>query len=82
MVGDFLFPLSECSDPWTDPEKSKELAKIWIPLDEFTNITVDGLRKGDKLITCGGAEGAFKRFEEGKEELAAQLGARRNKTND
>ena len=77
-----MFPLSECSDPWTDPEKSKELAKIWIPLDEFTNITVDGLRKGDKLITCGGAEGAFKRFEEGKEELAAQLGARRNKTND
>ena len=53
-----------------------------MPLNEFTNITVDGLRKGDKLITCGGAEGAFKRFEEGKEELAAQLGARRNKTND
>ena len=49
-------------------------------LDEFTNIVVDGLRKGDhdRLITCGAAEGAFKRFEKGKEELAAQLVARRS----
>lgn len=47
-------------------------------LDEFTNIMVDGLRKGDRLITRGAAEGAFKRFEEGKEELAAQLVARRS----
>lgn len=48
-----------------------------MPLDEFTNIAVDGLRKGDKLITCGTAEGTFNRFEQGKEEVAAQLGARR-----
>ena len=54
------------------------LAKFWMSLDEFTNITVNGLRKGDKLITCGGAEAAFKRFEEGKEEMAVQIGARRN----
>ena len=73
----FWFPLRECSDPWADPEKREKLAKFWMPLDEFTNIAVDGLRKGDKLITCGTAEGTFNRFEQGKEEVAAQLGARR-----
>ena len=39
-----------------------------MPLEQYISTTVDGLRKGDRLVVCGHAADMFKRFEEGKEE--------------
>ena len=48
-----------------------------MPLEQYISTTVDGLRKGDRLVVCGHAADMFKRFEEGKEEAAAQYMIRR-----
>ena len=49
-----------------------------MPLGQYIGTTVDGLRKGDKLVACGISADMFKRFEEGKEEAAAQYMIRRS----
>jgi len=52
-----------------DAGTTDKLSNIWMPLDQYISTTLDGLRKGDKLVTCGGVADMFKRFEEGKEEV-------------
>jgi hypothetical protein len=44
-----------------------------MPLDEYTKVTMEGLRKGDPHISCGMADQVFKRFDGGKYELAEAL---------
>ncbi|KAF8330541.1 hypothetical protein F5887DRAFT_80359 [Amanita rubescens] len=61
-------PLVE-SELHDDAGTTDKLSNIWMPLDQYISTTLDGLRKGDKLVTCGGAADMFKRFEEGKEEI-------------
>lgn len=55
-----------------DAGTTDKLSKAWMPLDEYISTTVDGLRRGDKLVTCGVSADMFKRFEEGKDEAAAR----------
>jgi hypothetical protein len=51
------------------------LSKFWMPLDEFTGLTVEGLRKGDDYITVGSATQHFENFEKGKPEVMQRLDA-------
>jgi hypothetical protein len=41
-----------------------------MPLDEYTRITIEGLRRGDPHISVGMADQLFKRFDVGKVEFA------------
>ncbi|KAL0567173.1 hypothetical protein V5O48_014823 [Marasmius crinis-equi] len=46
------------------------LSKFWMPLDEYIPLTVEGLQKGERLITCSTVATAFEKFEKEKYELA------------
>ncbi|KAF8203083.1 hypothetical protein BJ912DRAFT_1053089 [Pholiota molesta] len=63
---------SELHDPYGTTEM---LSKFWMPLDEFTDLTVEGLRKGDDYITVGSATQHFENFEKGKPEVMQRLDA-------
>ncbi|RDB28387.1 putative oxidoreductase DltE [Hypsizygus marmoreus] len=58
---------SELHDAYDTTEK---LSRFWMPLDEYTKITLEGLRRGDPYISAGASEDAFRRFEVEKYELA------------
>lgn len=55
-----------------DAGTTNKLSKVWMPLNQYVSTTVDGLRRGDNVVTCGVSADMFKRFEEGKDEAAAQ----------
>lgn len=58
---------SELHDPYGTTEK---LSKFWMPLDEYTKVTMEGLRRGDPHVACGMADQLFKRFDMRKGEFA------------
>ena len=46
------------------------LSKIWMPLEEYTKITMEGLMRGDDAVLAGMGVTLFERFNEcGKQEL-------------
>jgi len=45
---------------------SEALAKIWMPLDEYTKLTVEGLRAGESYISALASLDGFNRFERPK----------------
>jgi hypothetical protein len=49
---------------------SEALSKVWMPLDEYTRLTMEGLRKGDRQISSAGSLAALQRFDAGKLEMA------------
>ncbi|PFH54657.1 hypothetical protein AMATHDRAFT_72427 [Amanita thiersii Skay4041] len=67
---------SELHDEYGTTEK---LSKFWMSLDEYTRATMEGLRKGDDVVSCGGSLDAYKRFEKDKEEIAVEMQKRREK---
>lgn len=77
-VTEIMPPLveSELHDTYGTTER---LSKFWMPLDEYTKTTMEGLRRGDKHITCGVVLDTYKRFEEGKDEFAAKALIARSK---
>jgi len=60
-----------------DAGTTDKLSKFWMPLDQYIGTTVDGLRIERRQ--SGISADMFKRFEEGKEEAAAQYMIRRSK---
>lgn len=44
-----------------------------MPLNEYTKVTMDGLKMGLPSISCSTALGAFERFDRGKEEIVQTL---------
>jgi len=53
-------------------ESTERLAKFWIPLDEYTKTTMEGLKAGEGHISTGLSRTAFQNFEEGKLEVVRQ----------
>ncbi|KAF8126109.1 hypothetical protein K438DRAFT_1088717 [Mycena galopus ATCC 62051] len=53
---------SEHDDRWVQ-DTLERLTKFWMPLDEYTKLTMDGLRKGDDHIAVGSAAELMERFE-------------------
>lgn len=43
-----------------------QLSKFWMPLDEFTALAIDGLKRGDLHIPIGAVKQQYDQFEEGK----------------
>ncbi|TFK57385.1 NAD(P)-binding protein [Heliocybe sulcata] len=50
--------------------KSPSLSKVWMPLDEFTNKAMEGLKRGDTFVPIGMAAQGFEKFEKGKAEAS------------
>ncbi|KIK04269.1 hypothetical protein K443DRAFT_93553 [Laccaria amethystina LaAM-08-1] len=65
---------SELHDAYGTTEK---LSRFWMPLEEYTTKTMEGLENGDVYITTGNIQGVFEKFEKGKDELAEQFQKRR-----
>jgi len=53
-----------------DQGATPELSKIWMPLDEFTVLAMDGLKGGDLHIPIGAVKQRYDKFEEGKVDVA------------
>ncbi|KAF5312124.1 hypothetical protein D9619_003041 [Psilocybe cf. subviscida] len=68
---------SELHDPYGT---SQQLSKFWMPLDEFTKTTMEGLREGKLHITAGSSTVNFERYEKDKEaEIFKRAAARAGK---
>ncbi|KAI1793897.1 NAD(P)-binding protein [Ganoderma leucocontextum] len=48
------------------------LSKLWMPLDQFTKLTMEGLIRGDPDIAVGFAATHFEKYEKGKREQVEQ----------
>ncbi|KAI5827046.1 NAD(P)-binding protein [Schizophyllum commune Tattone D] len=46
---------------------TEAMSKHWLPLDQFTNTVMDGLKEGKVAITAGVATSVYERFEKDKE---------------
>ena len=53
------------------------MSKIWMPLEEFTGLAMDGLKHGDVQIPVGSAKESFEQFEKGKMEVVKEMINRR-----
>ncbi|THU94844.1 NAD(P)-binding protein [Dendrothele bispora CBS 962.96] len=51
---------------------TERLSKFWMPLDEFTNTVMEGLKKGDTVVAAGNAKTHYEQFEQPKEAIFAQ----------
>ncbi|KAK2462238.1 hypothetical protein APHAL10511_005734 [Amanita phalloides] len=71
-VIEIIPPLVE-SELHDDAGTTNRLSRFWMPIDQYIENTVGGLRKGERVVTCGAGVNIFSRFEEGKEEEAAKL---------
>jgi len=49
------------------------LSKSWMPLDEFTKTTVDGLKKGDEHLAAGSSKALFEKYNQGKYETVLKM---------
>ena len=52
---------------------TEKLSKFWIPLSEFTKVTMEGLRKGDHVISMSGAKALYDKFEQPKEGMVNEM---------
>jgi nitrate/TMAO reductase-like tetraheme cytochrome c subunit len=52
---------------------TQRLSNFWIPLEEYTKVTMDGLVRGDPYVPAGRVVDEHKKFEEGKLELAEKM---------
>lgn len=49
-----------------DEGTTERLSKIWMPLDEFTNTVMDGLKRGDPQIAAGMSKKQYEKYEQDK----------------
>ena len=52
---------------------TRHLTNVWMPLEEYTRLTMDGLIRGDPYVPVGRVADRHKKFEEGKLELAEKM---------
>ena len=44
-----------------------------MPLSQYTELTMEGLQKGEKTISSGASKTTYEKYEPGKEELVMQM---------
>ena len=49
------------------------MSKIWMPLDKFTALAMDGLKNGDLQIPVGAVKQKYDEFEAGKVDTAKAM---------
>lgn len=62
-----------------DAGTTEKLIKLWMPLDQYTDVTMRGLRNGDAIISTGGSLAWYEQFEKAKGDTVAQLEEARKK---
>ncbi|KAJ7275318.1 hypothetical protein B0H12DRAFT_1266294 [Mycena haematopus] len=62
-VVEIIPPLVE-SELHDEQGTTERLSKFWMPLDEYTKLTMDGLRKGDIHVAAGAAAMVLEKFEQ------------------
>ncbi|KAF5355744.1 hypothetical protein D9756_003933 [Leucocoprinus leucothites] len=76
-VLEIIPPLVE-SELHDEAGTTENLTNFWMPLDKYTELTIEGLKKGDLTITTGNSLTWYEKHENGKEENAHQyLGMRK-----
>ncbi|KAF9059537.1 hypothetical protein BDP27DRAFT_1195378, partial [Rhodocollybia butyracea] len=45
---------------------TEKLSKFWMPLDAYTKETIEGLQRGDSVVSSGMAKFAYEKFEQPK----------------
>ena len=55
-----------------------KLSKVWMPLDEFTERTMEGLVRGDPQIAVGFAADGLDKYEKGKLEAVEEAYKKQN----
>ncbi|KAF9454887.1 NAD(P)-binding protein [Macrolepiota fuliginosa MF-IS2] len=58
---------------------TEKLTNLWMPLDKYTEVTMQGLRNGDTIISTGGSLVWYDKYDKDKEGVIAQLQAAREK---
>jgi len=58
---------------------TEKLRKFWMPLDKYIEVTMQGLRAGDAIISTGGSLDWYDKYDKDKESPIAQLQAMREK---
>ncbi|KAJ6509253.1 hypothetical protein C8R47DRAFT_1097952 [Mycena vitilis] len=61
-VVEIIPPLVE-SELHDEQGTTEQLSKFWMPLDQYTKETIDGLRRGDSHIASGRADEVLKQFQ-------------------
>jgi hypothetical protein len=57
----------------TAERTTEKLKKFWMPLDKYTQVTMEGLRQGAPIISTGGSLAWYEKFDKDKEEIVGQL---------
>jgi len=71
-VMEILPPLVE-SELHDQQGTTAKLSKMWMPLDEFTTLAMDGLKRGDLQIPIGMAKKHYDDFEAGKVDMVKKI---------
>jgi hypothetical protein len=56
-----------------EQEMKGQLSKIWMPLEQFTALAMEGLKRGDMQIPIGMAKLQYDKFEVGKVDVVKQF---------
>ena len=52
---------------------TEKYSKFWMPLSEFTNTAMDGLHKGEDVISMSVVKMLYEKFEKEKEGMVLQM---------
>lgn len=62
-----------------DAGTTDKLTKLWMPLDEYIDITMQGLRNGDTIISTGKSLSLYEKFDKEKDGTIALMKEAREK---
>lgn len=52
---------------------SEQMAKFWMPLTQFMDLTMDAMKRGDLQIATGNAKIWSDKFDQGKTEIVQMM---------
>lgn len=58
---------------------TEKLRNLWMPLDKYIEVTMQGLKAGDAIISTRGSLDWYDKYDRGKEDLIVQMQAGREK---
>ncbi|XP_006454495.1 hypothetical protein AGABI2DRAFT_182469 [Agaricus bisporus var. bisporus H97] len=77
-VLEIIPPLVE-SELHDDAGTTDKLTKLWMPLDEYIDVTMQGLRNGDTIISTGKSLSLYEKFDKEKDGTIALMKEAREK---
>ncbi|KAF9065120.1 hypothetical protein BDP27DRAFT_1393673 [Rhodocollybia butyracea] len=77
-----LRALSKISPPLVESElhdvegTTDALSKFWVPIDAYTKEAIEGLQRGDDVVSSGFAKVAYEKFEKPKDGMVSEMAKR------